>query len=178
MMLEDYNIAYGLESVSFRYFNAAGSDSDGDLGQLPNDSHIIPRIFENVLFRKPFSIFGIDYNTTDGTCIRDYVHVNDIAEAHINALDLHNVNALKVNLGSGKSYSVLELVNLIQKITRKTSDYEIKNRRPGDPDKLLADISYAKNILNFRPRYMIEDVIISANKWYENDIYKELRKIK
>jgi UDP-glucose 4-epimerase len=170
--LQDYDLAYGLKSVSLRYFNAAGALADQQLGEQHDpETHIIPLMLEAAKKRKPFKIFGTDYDTKDGTCIRDYVHVLDIARAHVLALEfLDKTNKSDVfNLGSGKGFSVKEMIEAAEKICCTKSHnlsrifVEKKDRRPGDPAILLADPTKAKKILGWKPKHSdLKTIITSA----------------
>src|SRR6185295_9604351 len=136
-MLRDAESAYGIRHVSLRYFNASGADPDGELGELHQpEPHLIPLVLFAAMGRRPLvQIFGDDYPTPDGTCIRDYVHVSDLADAHvaaINWLGAENKSA-SFNLGNGQGFSVAEVIRITEQITKKTLKKEICARRPGDP---------------------------------------------
>jgi UDP-glucose 4-epimerase len=169
-ILEDYDRAYGLKSVSLRYFNAAGSDPDGELGERHEpETHLIPLALQAASGRRDFvSIFGIDYDTKDGTCIRDYIHVSDLVDAHKKALDyLKRGNPSEVfNLGNGNGFSVNYLMSIVKKITKKLIKIEAVDRRAGDPPILVADASRAKNILGWEPKYTnLDQIIEHAWNW-------------
>lgn len=153
----------GLKYQIFRYFNLAGADSDGEFGEnhFP-ETHLIPRIFQNL---NNFKIYGKDYDTIDGTCIRDFVHVSDVAEAHI--LAAQQLNNLTINLGTGVGYSVKEIVNLVEFVTGKRVNFTFDERRKGDPSHLVADISFAKGYLNYAPKHNITSIIQTAYNWHE-----------
>lgn len=154
----------GLDYVIFRYFNLAGAD--GDLGENHNpETHLIPRILRNL---NNVEVYGNDYRTKDGTCIRDYVHVLDVVDAHISAID-KEVNQI-VNLGSGVGYSVLEIIQEVERVTKQTVDYKINPRRIGDTDSLVANISLAKELLNYEPKHGIQSIIQSAYDWEKKSI--------
>lgn len=160
----------GLNYIIFRYFNLAGADPEGDLGEshFP-ETHLIPRIFQNL---NSFTVNGNDYDTPDGTCIRDYIHVSDVADAHLHgAYYLKNGGDSKIlNLGTGKGYSVLEIINLVEKVTGQKVNYKVLPRREGDPKCLVADATLAKNLLTFQPNFDIVDIIETAYKWHvKND---------
>ena len=169
MMLQDYATAYGLNSISFRYFNACGADPDGDLGQVKDATHLIARIMENVTLGSEFSVYGNDYDTPDGTCVRDYTHVSDIAQAHVLGV-LHLINnegAFAYNLGSGTGSSVMEIISASQHaVTNGKVNYTISERRPGDPDCVYADITKVQNELNWKPQYQLDDIVKHAFNWY------------
>lgn len=155
----------GLNHVIFRYFNLAGADPDGEFGEDHNpETHLIPRILQNL---NNFQIYGENYNTPDGTCIRDYVHVSDVAEAHILAADLleRHYGGEIINLGTGKGYSVKEIIEMIGKVAKRPIGYTYAEKRPGDPSKLIADINYAKTLLNYQPRHDIMSILETAYKW-------------
>ena len=169
-MLKDYFDAYGLKSVSLRYFNAAGADPEGELREEHDpETHLIPNILKSVINEtsSKLKIFGDDYETPDGTCIRDYVHVNDLCEAHLSALQyLHNHEGnFAFNLGNGSGFSVMEVVNAASRIVGSPIDYCITERREGDPAVLVSDSSLAKQELGWEPQYPdIENIIASAWK--------------
>lgn len=165
--LSDYYKAYDLNSISFRYFCAAGADKSKTIGEYHKpETHIIPVLIETALgLRKKFFVYGNNYPTKDGTGVRDYIHVNDLAEAHI--LAIKKLNSKKIcefyNLGINKGYSVMELIKTTEKITGKKINYEIVDRRPGDPSQLIADSSLAYKKLGWRPKYKnIESIIKTA----------------
>ncbi len=162
--LIDYHKAYGLNSISFRYFCAAGVDELQTIGEYHNpETHIIPLLIETALgVRKKFYVYGHDFPTKDGTGIRDYIHVNDLAEAHILAIKKLQIKNMCefYNLGINKGYSVLDLIKTTEKITNKKIEYEFVNRRPGDPSQLIANSSLAYKKLGWKPKYKnIEQII-------------------
>jgi len=167
-VLDWYHKAYGLQFNIFRYFNAAGATER--LGEdHRHESHLIPIIFQVVLGQKnKLQIFGGDYPTKDGTCIRDYIHVIDLAQAHILALENLECHPNgKYNLGNGKGFSNLEALKMVEKVTGKTVPFEIAPRRLGDPAVLLASSELAKNDLGWKPYYYeLESIIFSAWKWH------------
>lgn len=156
--------------ASLRYFNAAGADPDLEIGELHSpESHILPLLIQAALSKNTFTIFGNDYKTNDGTCIRDYIHVKDLAKAHVLALQhlLSNGDSIEVNLGSGLGISNLQLVEYIQDLGFYL-DFEFGARRLGDPDRLVASNSLAKEILGWEPiNSDIKTVISSAISWHE-----------
>lgn len=158
-----------LNHLIFRYFNLAGADPDGDLGETHDpETHLIPNIL-----RQPdaFTIYGKDYNTDDGTCVRDYVHVMDVVDAHVEAVKYLNRTIIGrgiFNLGQGKGYSVLEVVSAIKRETGIDVNYTVGDRRHGDPDYLVADITKAQEILNFKPKHDINSIIRTAYAWEKN----------
>lgn len=171
-MLKDYGEAYGLKSVSLRYFNAAGADADKEMGEMHEpETHVIPILLETASgIRKSFSVFGTDYDTPDGTCIRDYVHVMDLADAHVLALEyLINGGATDAfNLGAGHGTSVLELIRIVENITETDLPLEKKGRRPGDPPVLVADNRRARKILKWVPENSsVENIVKTAWEWHK-----------
>lgn len=159
--------AYGITWVALRYFNACGAHENGIIGELHNpETHLIPLILQVPLKRREFIyVFGDDYETKDGTCIRDYIHVNDLADAHIRALQyLYDGNPSDVfNLGNGEGYSVLEIINAAKEVTQLPIQVTMDKRRAGDPAKLVADNSKAKRLLGWQPRYTdIKEIIATA----------------
>lgn len=174
-ILNRYEIAYGLKSISLRYFNAAGADPEGQLGENHKpESHLIPLILKAALGkRENVKIFGTDYDTPDGTCIRDYIHVCDLAQAHILALEklFSNSKSTTYNLGNGQGFSVKEVINLAKKITRIDFPVIETERRAGDPARLVASSEKAKKELGWQPRYSdLETIIKTAWEWEKRKI--------
>ena len=174
-ILHDYDAAYGLKYVALRYFNAAGADPEGKIGEshMP-EPHLIPIVLKAALGkREKVSIFGDNYETEDGTCIRDYIHVIDLADAHLKALEYLDSYKLSeiFNLGTGKGYSVKEIIKTAEKATGKYLKSEIVNRRAGDPAILVADNKKAKKVLKWIPKYNLEEIISSAWNWHKNPKY-------
>jgi UDP-glucose 4-epimerase len=172
-VLKDYSNAYGLKYASLRYFNAAGADPDAEIGELHDpETHLIPLVLDVAAGkREDVKIFGTDYDTPDGTCIRDYIHVTDLAEAHILALEyLQNGGKSDVfNLGNGNGFSVKEVIETARKITGKDIKAVEADRRPGDPPVLVGSSSKAKETLNWNPKYdELSKIIETAWKWHEN----------
>jgi UDP-glucose 4-epimerase len=170
-MLSDAASAYGLRSVALRYFNAAGADSIGDIGESHSpETHLLPNILECALglAESRLQVFGTDYDTRDGTCVRDYVHVNDLVDAHLCALTYleKTPGAHRFNLGSGTGYSVLELIQAARKITGKPIPYSAMPRRAGDPPTLVADSNCAEANLGWRREFGLPDIIESAWRWH------------
>lgn len=158
---------YELKSISLRYFNAAGADHG--IGEDHNpETHLIPLILQVALNkRKNITIFGNNYPTKDGTCIRDYIHITDLATAHIKALEaLENTNETTFNLGNSKGYSVKEIIEECRKVTGHEIPTIIGERREGDPPKLIASNEKAKKILNWEPRFNLNKIIKSAWEWH------------
>lgn len=167
-----YDSIYGLRYVALRYFNAAGADDDGLIGEDHNsESHLLPIVFQVVNGQREFlSVFGDDYNTPDGTCVRDYIHVYDLASAHILALKhlLNGGSSDVFNLGSGLGYSVKEIVDSVEKITGRGIDQRIVKRREGDPDTLIASSQKIIKELGWKQQYTLEMIIETAYKWHKN----------
>ena len=169
-MLRDFDAAYGLRSISLRYFNAAGADPDGEIGEDHDpETHLIPLVFDAAVGRRPsISIYGTDYDTPDGTCIRDYIHVTDLADAHLLALDMVNERGgfSAYNLGNGAGYSVQEVIDTSRAVTGRDISVTIGARRPGDPPSLVGDASWAKRGLGWKPRYAdLPTIIETAWRW-------------
>ena len=164
--LEWYSKLKGINYSALRYFNAAGYDIEGEISGLEqNPANLIPVVMETACgIRKQMSVFGDDYDTPDGTCIRDYVHVTDLADAHVKALDYiakNNAN-LKLNLGSEVGTSVKEVIDIARKITGKNIDAKIVERRPGDPSELYATSKQALEILGWKAKYSDMETIIKT----------------
>ena len=178
MLCKDYMTAYGLSSVGLRYFNAAGADPESEIGELrENETHIVPLAINAARQGKTFKIFGDKYPTEDGTCVRDYVHVMDLADAHIKALNYasEQLTSEVFNLGSGAPASNKQLLEAVQKHTGKMN-IEIWGNRPGDPAYLVADIDKAQNILDWKPtQSSIDNVVATAVKWYNKIHRKEIQ---
>lgn len=170
-MLEHCNRAENLKFVSLRYFNAAGAELDGSIGEdHKHETHLVPLVLKAALGQeKEIEIFGNDYPTPDGTCIRDYIHVKDIANAHILALKELGKNGKSgfYNVGSGKGFSVKQIINEAEKITGRAINKVFKNRRQGDPAILITDSNKIKKELGWKPQYSdIKTIIGSAWKWH------------
>ena len=167
-ILESYDQAYGLKFVALRYFNAAGATERLGEHHEP-ESHLIPNVLAAAKGRLPaVSVFGGDYPTADGTAIRDYVHVSDLAEAHAQSLDYlrRGGESQRINLGAGTGYSVLEVIETARKVTRQAIDVKIEPRRPGDPSHLVANANKARAVLGWRPAYGdLETIIRTAWEW-------------
>jgi len=178
MICKDYLRAYGLSSVGLRYFNAAGADPDAEVGELRDrETHIIPLAVAAAKQGKTFKMFGDKYDTPDGSCVRDYVHVMDLADAHVKALNYANDNSVSevFNLGSGAPASNKELLDAVQKHAG-AMNIEIHDNRPGDPAYLVADISKVKSILGWEPaQSSIDNVVATAVKWYNKTHKKEIQ---
>jgi len=171
-ILQDFTSAYDLRFVSLRYFNAAGADLDSEIGEWhESESHLIPLVLDAALGRREkIQIFGTKYPTPDGTCIRDYIHVNDLAGAHILALEylLNGGESDSFNLGNGNGYSVREVIETAKRVTGRNIFYEEVDNRPGDPPILIGDSNKIRKQLNWNPEYAELDIIIeSAWKWHK-----------
>lgn len=175
-ILKDFKTAYGLRSTILRYFNAAGADPDGEIGESHNpETHAIPLLLESAMSQsQPFIINGDDYDTPDGTCVRDYIHVSDLASAHVAAVD-HTIRHSGVeayNLGTGIGCSVKELIQAVCHVTGKSVDYTIGLRRTGDPPTLVADATFANEALGWNPHYKsIEKIIEHSWMWHKKTIF-------
>jgi UDP-glucose 4-epimerase len=166
--LEAYGRAYGLRYVSFRYFNAAGADESCAVGESHEpETHLIPLIFQTIQGKRAaLEIFGDDYPTPDGTCVRDYIHVNDLAEAHVIGLEqLSKKDSMVLNLGTGRGYSVKEVVAAVEHVTGHKVATQIASRRTGDPPELVADPSLAEKLLQWKARRSLEEIISTAWAW-------------
>jgi UDP-glucose 4-epimerase len=171
-LLPDFEAAYSIRSVSLRYFNAAGADLSGELGEQHDpETHLIPNILKSIVSGSsyPLKIFGNNYDTPDGTCIRDYIHVIDLCDAHLRALQyLNNAGRSTVfNLGSGRGFSVFEVVAATQEVTGHTIPYSIDHRRAGDPPILVASADKARSVLGWEPHYPdLKEIIRTAWHWH------------
>ena len=170
-MVDAFEVAHGTRGMCLRYFNACGADPEGETGELHDpEPHLIPRAILAVLGQiRDFAVFGDDYPTPDGTAIRDYVHVTDIASAHLAAL-LHLLGdrpPAKLNLGTGRGYSVREVIETVGRITRRSLPVTFRARRAGDPAILVADCSRARELIGFEPRFPdLDSMIQTAWNWH------------
>jgi UDP-glucose-4-epimerase GalE len=174
-VLRAYATAYGMRWVALRYFNAAGADPSGEIGEVHDpETHLLPLVIEAALGRRPaVDIFGSDYPTPDGTAIRDYIHVCDLADAHVRALDhlLSGGESVALNLGVGRGYSVKEVVEVVERVGGRPVPVRLAPRRPGDPPALVADAAKARQILEWVPRYTELDAIVrTAWAWHANGL--------
>lgn len=170
-ILTDFTAAYGLNSVVFRYFNAAGADPQGRLGEDHQpETHLIPLVLMTALgHRDSISIFGTDYETPDGTCIRDYIHVSDLASAHVLGTNylLQGGATTFINLGNGNGFSVREVIETARQVTGEPIEAIECDRRPGDPPSLVGSSHQARSILNWQPQYAdLESIISHAWQWH------------
>ncbi|MDY7000724.1 MAG: UDP-glucose 4-epimerase GalE [Thermodesulfobacteriota bacterium] len=165
----------GLDSLSLRYFNAAGAHPEGEIGESHNpETHLIPVVLKSVLEGRPVKIFGDDYDTEDGTCVRDYIHVMDLCSAHLLGLEYlqRQGGAHVMNLGNGQGFSVLEVIRAAERVTGREIPWEIAPPRPGDPARLVASSELARRRLGWSPHYtQIETIIETAWKWHRNQAY-------
>ena len=168
--LADYASAYGLGYAALRYFNAAGASPSGDLGEDHTpETHLIPIVLEVALGKRShITIFGEDYPTPDGTCIRDYIHVDDLGAAHVSALEkLEPGQGLRLNLGTGRGHSVREVINSCRRVTGHPIPTQSGPRRAGDPPELVADSRLAQRILGWRPRFPdLDEIVRTAWQWH------------
>jgi UDP-glucose 4-epimerase len=169
-ILADCDTAHGLKSVCLRYFNASGADPIGDIGEMHEpESHLIPLVLKSALTQKPINIFGTDYPTPDGTCLRDYVHVTDLADAHMLALNalLEGAASTVYNLGNSVGYSVRQVIERASRVTGKNIPVMETARRPGDPAILVANSDKIKQSLGWQPQYeALETIIETAWNWH------------
>lgn len=166
--LEAYDRAYGLRFMAFRYFNAAGADGKGRVGELHfPETHLIPAAFEALSGeRDAVEIYGNDYPTDDGTCVRDYVHVSDLADAHVMGLEyLERGESAELNLGTGRGYSVKEVMAAIERITGRTVPTQSGARRLGDPAELVADPHLAETLLHWKAQRSLDEIVSTAWQW-------------
>ncbi|WP_448119122.1 UDP-glucose 4-epimerase GalE [Pseudomonas serbica] len=169
-VLEDFDRAYGLRSVCLRYFNAAGADPEGQLGERHEpETHLLPLVLQAASGRrKTITVFGFDYDTPDGTCIRDYVHVVDLVAAHAQAVDylLAGGASTAFNLGNGQGFSVQQVIDTARRVTGRDIFISEAPRRAGDPPRLVADARRAKSLLDWQPRYAtLEQIVAHAWEW-------------
>ena len=171
-MLIDFGAAHDIRSVALRYFNAAGADPDNETGEFHDpESHLIPLVLDAVSGRRPhITIFGTDYPTPDGTCIRDYIHVSDLADAHVKALQALERGSPSgaCNLGNGRGFSVREVIDTVERVTGLSVPAKLGDRRPGDPARLISDASRARTELGWEPRIAeLDQIISSAWAWHQ-----------
>jgi UDP-glucose 4-epimerase len=170
-MIRDFSHAYGLGFTLLRYFNAAGASEDGRFGEYHNpETHLIPIVLQTLLGqRESVSVYGNDYPTPDGTCIRDYIHIDDLASAHLLAIEKTTPRTQEVfNVGTGSGQSVMEIIDACEAVTGKKVPWEAAPRRPGDPPALVADPTKLRSRLGWEPRHTIRDTIATAWRWHES----------
>ena len=176
-ILQNYHHAYGLKSVCLRYFNACGADPEAEIGERHDpETHLIPNILKSVAGSNQagLKVFGNNYPTADGTCVRDYIHINDLAAAHMLAGDYieQHDGAYAFNLGNGNGFSVLDVIQAAVKVVGADILYDIELPRAGDPAILVADASLANKELGWKPQYTnIEDIIATAWQWHKNEAF-------
>ena len=170
-IMDDYDKAYGLKSVRLRYFNVAGADSKIRVGEWHNpETHLIPNVLKSIgKIEKPFQLYGSDYNTKDGTCVRDYINIEDLVNAHILSLEYINNGGITnyFNLGTKEGSTVKEVFDACEKVTNKKIPIEYKSRRNGDPASLVADNTKAKEVLGWSPKVSLTESIRNAYSWEE-----------
>ena len=171
-MLDVFDEHQGLKSVSLRYFNACGADPDGEIGEDHDpEDHLIPVAILSALGKKPMKVFGTDYDTPDGSCVRDYVHVNDLATAHLSAVKhlRENGESRQYNLGNGKGFSVRQILDTVEKVTGRELPREDGPRRPGDPATLIASSAKISKDWKWKPKYTdLETISGHAWEWHRN----------
>jgi len=169
--LEAYDRAYGVRYASLRYFNAAGADESGEIGELHDpETHLIPLALRAAAGLGPaLHVFGGDYPTPDGTCVRDYIHVNDLASAHVKALEhlAAGKDSLAVNVGTGTGASVREVISAVEKIAGRSVPHNIVPRRPGDPPALIANPAKAQSLLQWKATRGLSEIVSTAWNWME-----------
>jgi UDP-glucose 4-epimerase len=171
-ILADFDVAHQFKSVCFRYFNAAGADPDGRLGEDHDpETHLIPLVLQTAMgIREAIAVFGTDYPTTDGTCIRDYIHVTDLATAHVLGLEylLQGNDSEVFNLGNGSGFSVKEVIEAAKEVTGREIKVVERDRRPGDPPALVGSAEKAQRILGWRSQYAdIQQILTHAWNWHQ-----------
>ena len=170
-MIGDFGRAHGLNATMLRYFNAAGADADGDIGESPEpETHLIPLALDAAAGRGELVVNGDDYPTPDGTCLRDYIHVTDLADAHVMALErlLEGGEPSALNLGTGEGVSIRQVISAVERVTGKSVPHRIGPRREGDPPALVADPSRAQDILGWKARTSdIGSIVETAWRWHQ-----------
>jgi UDP-glucose-4-epimerase GalE len=169
-VLSDFGAAHALRSIVLRYFNAAGADPENEIGESHDpETHLIPLLLDAASgSRKNVTVFGTDYPTRDGTCIRDYIHVSDLADAHVKALRalLDGGGSSIYNLGNGRGFSVKEVIGAVERVTGLAAPVILGDRRPGDPAALISDASKARDELQWRPQFAgIDEIVRMAWAW-------------
>jgi len=176
MMLKDWYGAHGLRSISFRFFNVAGSHKNYNLGELNGSSHLLAKIMESLVHGTDFTVFGRDWETADKTAIRDYTHVMDIADACVKAVNWlpNNPGAHIINLGGGTGHSVQQVIDTTESLLSKELPYRYGPRRDGDSVKRFSNNQKAFDILGWRPQFSLTDMILDSYKWYNSQMYQTL----
>ena len=170
-ILKDFDVAYGIKHVILRYFNASGADPDMEIGEYHQpETHLIPLVIESALYQtNPIKIFGNDYPTPDGTCIRDYIHVTDLADAHVKAitfLEKHN-RSNDFNLGNGKGFSVMDVIKMVESLVGKSAIKQFVDRRQGDPSVIVGSSEKALKELDWKPQFnSLESIVSTALNWH------------
>jgi len=168
-MLEDYCNAYNMSAVALRYFNVCGADAEGEFGQTTKPSHIISVAMTRALKGESITLNGDTFDTVDGTCERDYIHVTDVAQANVCAMNADVDNFIAVNIGSGVGYSNLDIIKAVNEYTDLTLDYDFGPARPGDPARLVCDNLKAIQALNWKPEHSdLKNIIVTAEKWHKS----------
>jgi len=170
-MCEDYDTAHGIKFISLRYFNAAGAALDGSVGEAhPDESHLIPNVIKSALNSSEFTLFGDDYDTPDGTCVRDYVHVLDLSYVHMLAIEsLFNGGKSDVyNVGIGQGYSNREVISQIEQTTGQKINVKVVPKRSGDANALYAKVDKVKSALGWQPKYSLKEIVESAYLWHKS----------
>lgn len=168
-MLEDYCNAYNMSAVALRYFNVCGADAEGEFGQTTKPSHIISVAMTRALKGEDITINGNTFDTVDGTCERDYIHVTDVARANVCAMNADVDNFIAVNIGSGLGYSNLDIIKAVNEYTDLTLDYDFGPARPGDPARLVCDNLKAIQALSWKPAHSdLKNIIVTAEKWHKS----------
>lgn len=180
--LKDLSVAAPLQVVALRYFNACGADADGEIGEHHDpETHLIPLALEAAHGKRELTVFGTDYPTPDGTCIRDYIHVTDLAEAHVMAMDWMTRNTSAkfevFNLGTGQGVSVRELIDTVARVTGRQVPAKMGARRAGDPPVLVATAAKAKELMGWEPRHSgLENIVRTADNWYRKHFGAEVER--
>jgi UDP-arabinose 4-epimerase len=171
-----YGAAHDISWTALRYFNAAGADPDGELGEVHSpETHLIPLVLDSALGLRTVEVYGDDYPTLDGTCVRDYIHVSDLADAHVLALDylIDGGKSIALNLGTGVGQSVKQVIGVVEQVTGRKVAYRVAPRRAGDPAVLVADPSLAGKVLGWHPQCSrLESIVSSAWKWHSKQPFK------
>jgi UDP-glucose 4-epimerase len=175
-MIRDFEMAAGLKSVCLRYFNACGADADGEIGEMHfPETHLMPLVIQTALGLRPFiSVYGADYPTKDGTCIRDYIHVDDLASAHVAAVRylLQGGATMACNLGTGTGFSVREIIAVVRSVCGVAFQVVEAERRPGDPAFLVANNERAAAVLGWHPAVPLAEIARSAFNWHDSEVYR------
>ena len=170
-ILEDICVTHSFNAVCLRYFNAAGAHKSGNIGEYHDpETHLIPNVLRSTRGAKKLQIYGNDYETHDGTCIRDYIHVSDLADAHLLGFNyiLDNLGFHTFNLGNGNGFSVLDVIKSCERVLGRVIDYDVRERRLGDPPFLVADNTLAHDTLGWKPKMpCLEEIVKTAWRWHQ-----------